>query len=151
MKQILVLNASYEPLHNVDVQHAIRMIVRKVAVIEEAYGDLMYGLFPMPKILRLIKYVKDAWKYNREIRYSKQGVLRRDKHICAFCGGHANTIDHVLPRSKGGTSTWLNTISACKPCNNKKGDRLLAECGMKLRFQPHEPKLFIPEIQMVLA
>lgn len=134
---VLVLNAGYEPLHKVSIQHAIKMIVREVAVIEES-SDEMYGPFPKPLVLRLVKYIKMSWR-KKSPRFSKNKVLNRDHNSCAYCGKHATTIDHVLPKSRGGLTTWLNTVASCLKCNHKKGNRTLEESGMKLLLIPYIP------------
>lgn len=151
-RTVQVINASYEPIQFVPIQHAIKMITRGVAVVEEAVEGIMFGPFLMPKVVRLVRMVKTAWQYTREARYSKNGILNRDKHQCAFCGKfNATTVDHIKPRSKGGKSTWMNCISACKPCNNKKADRLLEDCGMKLLFQPFEPKVYFTRGEILFS
>ncbi|MEV6628228.1 HNH endonuclease, partial [Amycolatopsis sp. NPDC051114] len=112
--RVLVLNAGYEPLQTVSVPHAIRMLVRHVAEIHEAEDGLAYGLFPRPKIVRLLRYVVMKWRYTQPPRWSRRGVLTRDGHRCAYCGRRATTIDHVTPLSRGGARTsWLNTVAAC--------------------------------------
>ncbi|MEA5363301.1 HNH endonuclease [Amycolatopsis sp., V23-08] len=141
---VLVLNAGYEPLHTVSVPHAIRMLVRDVAVVHEAEDGLAYGLFPRPKIVRLLRYVVMKWRYTQPPRWSRRGVLARDGHRCAYCGQRATTIDHVVPLSRGGARTdWLNTVAACggtaRSCNARKADKLPAEAGMKLRITPRVP------------
>ena len=141
MSTVLILNASYEPLHRVSVRHAIRMIVREVAVIEEAKEDETFGHFPVPLVLRLVKYVKLYWRNNAP-RYSKTKLFVRDKKTCAYCGKTANTVDHIIPRSKGGETTWLNIVAACLKCNHKKSNRTLKESGMKLLFTPYEPSWY---------
>lgn len=138
MKNVLVLNAGYEPLHRVSVNHAIRMIVREVAVIEES-TDEMFGTFPFPKVLRLVKYVRIAWR-DKSPRYSKHRLFERDKYECGYCGKPANTVDHIMPRSRGGSTTWTNTIASCIKCNRKKANKTPEEAGMSLRFKPVEPK-----------
>lgn len=137
MKSVLVLNAGYEPMHRVSIQHAIRMLVREVAVIEEA-TDEMFGPFPMPLVLRLVKYIKMHWR-KATPKWSKNRLIERDNGKCGYCGKSANTVDHVYPRILGGQTTWLNTISACFKCNNKKGARTLEQSGMKLLIIPFEP------------
>lgn len=139
MTSVLVLNAGYEPLQRVSVRHAIKMIVREVAVIEEAHEEETFGNFPVPLVLRLVRYVKLSWRAHRKPRFSKRKLFDRDNHECAYCGKAANTVDHVLPRSRGGETTWLNTVSSCLKCNHKKGNRTPEEAGMKLRFIPREP------------
>jgi 5-methylcytosine-specific restriction endonuclease McrA len=142
--RVLVLNAGYEPLQTVSVPHAIRMLVRHVAEIHEAEDGLAYGLFPRPKIVRLLRYVVMKWRYTQPPRWSRRGVLTRDGHRCAYCGRRATTIDHVTPLSRGGARTsWLNTVAACggasRSCNARKADKLPAEAGMTLRFTPYVP------------
>jgi 5-methylcytosine-specific restriction endonuclease McrA len=138
---VIVLNASYEPLHTVSIPHAIRMLVREVAVVEEAHGSRTIGPFPVPRVLRLVRYVVTHWRYAAgRVKYSKQGVLRRDKFRCAYCGRTgADTMDHVLPRSRGGRAEWLNAVAAHAICNEKKGCRTPEEAGMPLMWPPFIP------------
>lgn len=138
MSSVTVLNADCEILHTVTLKHAIRMIVRGVAEVYEA-ADEFLGNFIKPISVRLLKYVVTTWRYQRQPKWSKAGVLRRDKYVCAFCKGKATTIDHVIPRSKGGKNTWKNTIAACSPCNNRKRDRTPIEANMPLLFDPKIP------------
>ena len=138
MNYVLVLNAGYEPLHHVSVKHAIRMLVRGVAVIEESYEGSRIGPYPVPKVLRLVKYVMLKFRA-RTPKWSKERLLERDMHVCAYCGSPARTVDHVVPKSKGGATSWLNTVAACRPCNNKKASRLLSDAHMNLRFAPFVP------------
>lgn len=138
MSGVLVLNAGYEPLHRVSVRHAIRMLVREVAVVEEAVEGESIGHFPMPSVLRLVRYVKLHWRKEKP-KWSKKRLFARDNGCCAYCGKTANTIDHVVPRSHGGQSTWKNTVASCFKCNSKKGARTPAEAGMKLLIVPREP------------
>jgi hypothetical protein len=139
MSSVTVLNADYEVLHTVTLNHAIRMIVRGVAEVHEA-ADEFLGAFIKPISVRLLKYVVTTWRYQRQPKWSKVGVLKRDNYVCAFCNGKASTIDHVMPRSKGGKNTWKNTVAACSPCNNRKRDRTPSEANMPLLFTPDVPK-----------
>ena len=138
---VIVLNASYEPLHTVSIQHAIRMLVREVAVVEESHGERTIGPFPVPRVLRLVRYVVTHWRYAAgRMKYSKHGVLRRDKFRCAYCGlENADTMDHVQPRSRGGRTEWLNAVAAHASCNERKGNRTPSEAGMPLLWQPWVP------------
>ena len=140
MSYVLVLNAGFEPLHRVSVKHAIRMLVREVAVVEEAEPGKTVGHMPFPKVLRLLRYVSMRWRHGKPIRWSKRGLLARDGRSCGYCGSRATTVDHVIPMSRGGESTWENTVAACWPCNNKKGSRVPREAGMKLRVTPRVPQ-----------
>jgi 5-methylcytosine-specific restriction endonuclease McrA len=139
MSAVLVLNADFGPLQRVSLRHAIRMLFREVAVVHEAQPDRQIGIFPMPTVVRLVSYVVTRWRHSRGPAWSRAGVLARDRHSCAFCGGVASTVDHVLPRSRGGGNEWLNTVAACGRCNNRKGDRTPAEARMPLRFAPYAP------------
>ena len=138
MTQVMLLNASYEALGTVTFQHAVRMLFRQVATVEEAHGERMIGPHPWPKVIRLVRYVAAKWMY-RPAGYTRRGVLVRDGHTCAYCGGRATTVDHVLPASRGGGWTWENTVAACGPCNARKADRTPAEARMRLRFTPYVP------------
>ena len=136
---VLVLNASYEPLHKVDVRHAVRMLVRGVAVVEEAVAGRSIGHFPLPRVLRLVRYVTMRWRHGQRPAWTKRGLYRRDDGVCGYCGARAGTVDHIVPVSKGGGSTWENTVLACGPCNNRKRDRTPAEAGMLLLVTPRVP------------
>lgn len=140
MADVLVLNAGYEPLHRVSVKHAITMLVREVAVVEEAVEGHRFGPYPMPRVLRLVRYVAMRWRYRGAGRpaVTKDGVKRRDG-ACAYCGGPAETVDHVIPRSRGGDSSWLNLVAACEACNGRKADRTPLEAGMPLLLAPFVP------------
>jgi 5-methylcytosine-specific restriction endonuclease McrA len=141
MSGVIVLNASYEQLHVVSVQHAIRMLVREVAVVEEAHDGASIGPFPFPRVLRLVRYVVTKWRYaSGRLQYTRVGVLKRDKYRCAYCGqAGATTMDHVVPRSRGGRGEWLNAVAAHARCNEKKGCRTPEEAGMPLLWQPWIP------------
>ena len=139
MEAVLVLNADLGPLHRVTLRHAIRMLCREVAVVHEAEPDIRLGVFPMPRVLRLVRFVVTRWRYTAGPAWSRAGVHARDKGRCAYCGELASTIDHILPRSRGGKNTWLNTAAACTGCNQRKGDRTPAEAGLRLRIEPFAP------------
>jgi 5-methylcytosine-specific restriction endonuclease McrA len=139
VSQVLVLNADWGPLHWVTIRHAVRMLVRQVAEVHEAEPDRLIGIFPLPRVVRLVAYVKTKWRHTRGPAWSRPGVLARDGYTCVYCGGCASTVDHVLPRSRNGGNTWSNTVAACGGCNQRKGDRTPAEAGMKLRIVPATP------------
>jgi 5-methylcytosine-specific restriction endonuclease McrA len=136
---VLVLNADLGPLHRVSLRHALRMLFRQVAEVHEAEPDQLIGVWPMPKVVRLVRYVVTRWRYTGGPAWSRPGVLARDHRTCAYCGKPAITIDHVLPRSRGGENSWTNTVAACERCNGRKGDRTPAEAGMRLRTEPKAP------------
>ena len=141
MSGVIVLNTDNTALHTVSVQHAIRMLVREVAVVEEAHGERTIGPFPVPRVLRLVRYVVTHWRYAAgRMKYSKHGVLRRDRFRCAYCGlNNADTMDHVQPRSRGGRTEWLNAVAAHASCNERKGNRTPSEANMPLLWQPWVP------------
>ncbi|MGX6604233.1 HNH endonuclease [Micromonosporaceae bacterium Da 78-11] len=139
MSAVLVLNADCGPLHRVSLRHAIRMLFRQVAVVHEAQPDRQIGVYPMPTVVRLVSYVVTRWRHSRGPAWSRAGVLARDRHVCGYCGRSASTIDHVLPRSRGGGNEWTNTVAACGRCNNRKGDRTPAEARMPLTLIPYAP------------
>lgn len=135
---VLLFNASYEPLGRVGFQHAVRMLVRRVAVVHEAEQDRMIGPYQWPNAVRLVRYVAATWLH-RPAGWTKRGVLARDHRRCGYCGGRAATIDHVVPRSRGGDWSWLNTVAACVACNERKGNRTPAEARMRLLLVPWHP------------
>ena len=139
MDSVLVLNADLGPLHRVSLKHAIRMLCRQVAEVHEAEPDTRLGVFPWPKVVRLVQYVVTKWRYSSGPAWSRSGVLIRDGRRCGYCGGAATTIDHIVPRSRGGRNSWLNTVAACGGCNQRKGDRTPAGARMTLRTTPHAP------------
>ena len=139
MEVVLVLNADLGPLHRVSLRHAIRMLCREVAVVHEALPDRQLGIFPMPTIVRLVRYVVTKWRYTAGPAWSRRGVLVRDNRICGYCSRTATTVDHILPTSRGGRNSWTNTVAACGGCNQRKGDRTPAEAGMVLRVTATTP------------
>lgn len=139
MDGVLVLNADLGPLHRVSLKHAVRMLLRQVAEVHEAVPDRQIGVFPVPRVVRLVRYIVTRWRFGAGPSWSRSGVLSRDGHRCAYCGAAATTVDHVLPRSRGGRNTWLNTVAACASCNQRKDDRTPAEAGMVLRVKPTAP------------
>lgn len=145
-RHVLLLNGDYSVISVIDWRKAIRLIAKgKVQVIEYKADAINYGRgsYEVPSIIAL-REVKSALK-KKNIGVTRNNVARRDNHTCAYCGRHLGkniaTVDHVMPRSKGGQHTWHNTVAACKPCNNKKGDKLLEELGWKLLFKPRFPNL----------
>jgi 5-methylcytosine-specific restriction endonuclease McrA len=139
VSEVLVLNADLGPLHRVSLRHAIRMLLREVAEIHEAAPDRIIGIFPVPTVVRLVRYVVTRWRYTSGPMWSKNGVMRRDGRRCGYCTAPATTIDHILPRSRGGQNTWKNTVAACTDCNQRKADRTPAEAGMRLLVAPAAP------------
>ncbi|MAL05464.1 MAG: HNH endonuclease [Microbacterium sp.] len=136
---VVVLNASYEPLGIVSLARALVYLVRERAVIVDAVPGMTVksasAELPLPRVVQFREMVRAPYRWAEE-PWSRRGVIRRDDHSCAYCGRAAATVDHVLPRSRGGQNTWLNTVAACASCNGKKADRTPLEAGMVLRRHP---------------
>lgn len=139
---ITLLNASYELLSNdVTLKRAAKLLVKGKAVVHEGHesGKFLRD-WPWPKVLILVKYVKIAADVlYRPPHVTRKGVLRRDRHRCGYCGASANTVDHVLPHSRGGQMSWNNLVAACRACNGRKGNRTPEEAKMPLRARPYVP------------
>ena len=137
----LVLNAGYEPLGVISFRRALVLVLNQKAVVLAASpGDPVRAVnreFAQPSVILLQRYVRTPRR--REIPISRRGVLRRDGYRCAYCGKSANTVDHVLPKSRGGETSWQNLVAACLKCNNKKSNQTLAEIGWQLGFTPKMP------------
>lgn len=136
---VTVLNADFSVLHIVSLKKAITMLVREVAEIHESAEDT-FGPFQRPLVVRLVRYVVAKWQFKSGgPKWSRTKTLKRDGYECAYCTGKASTIDHLLPKSKGGTNSWLNCVSACQKCNHKKADKTPEEAGMTLTYRPRVP------------
>src|SRR3990172_6935083 len=138
--QVLVLNASYEPIHICDVKRAIILIVKGTARSEQNTSFVMHSPsipFPIPAVIRLIHYIQIPYKKRN---YSKGHIFVRDNHTCQYCGKtespHNLTLDHILPQSRGEKSASENLVTSCKKCNIKKGNRTPKEAGMNIKNKP---------------
>jgi 5-methylcytosine-specific restriction endonuclease McrA len=151
VQQVLVLNASYEPLNVCSVRRAHVLVWKgKAEVIESLDKPLRAagGAFLWPHVIRLLSYVRVPRAIKRRI--SRRALFARDGWKCVYCGTASGrlTLDHVVPRSRGGDSVWENVVTACSPCNLRKGDRLLDETAMSL---PHPPRAPAPVLFIRLA
>jgi 5-methylcytosine-specific restriction endonuclease McrA len=140
--RVLLLNASFEPLAVVTAKRAIvLMLSGKAECVQAALEGAAFHsenlTVPAPSVMRLSRYVRVP--YRRAVPMTRAGVLRRDLRRCAYCGKKADTIDHVVPRSRGGAHSWENCVAACKACNSKKADKLLEELGWELSAAPKPP------------
>jgi len=137
----LVLNAGFEPLAVVSFKRALVLVMNQKATIIAADAEHPVwgssGSYDRPSVILLTRYVRIP--STRLIPVSRRGVLRRDGQRCAYCGAAANTIDHVLPRSRGGQDSWENLVACCLRCNNAKSDRTPGEMGWNLRVRPKPP------------
>ena len=141
--RVLVLNASYEPLNVCTVRRALVLILKEKAEILE-HGDGVLRSETMrvdrPEVIRLISFVRVPRDIHRR-RITRKAVLARDGWTCQYCGADTPTltVDHVIPRSRGGESVWENIVASCAPCNRKKGNRLPREVSMHPRKHPRPP------------
>lgn len=138
---VLVLNQNYEPLNICHVRRALILIFRgKAEVMENGRGYLhsMAETYDVPSVIRLMNYIR---RPNRLRRMTKIEVFNRDRFMCQYCGIRARelTIDHVMPRKRGGKHTWENVVSACVPCNRKKAGHTPREANMPLLNEPKAP------------
>ena len=141
-KPVTIVNMDgIEVLGRVSVKKAIIMIYDGKAKIVEAHVGKFIGPYPVPKVISLTKYIVALWKYKKKPDYSKRGVLRRDNFRCMYCGEEGNTLDHVLPLSQGGRSSWENCVCACFKCNQRKRNRTPEQANMRLIRQPFVPFL----------
>ncbi len=143
MARVLVLNASYEPLSVVSTRRAVVLVLRDKATVVAGRDELWSSanqLFDVPSVVKLTRYVKVP--YRRSAPVSRRAVFGRDGHRCQYCGGPAESIDHVLPKSKGGDHTWENVVACCRSCNLRKADRTPREAGFVLATEPGPPRRF---------
>ena len=140
MSQTLVLNATYEPLGVVSERRALILVLNERATSVEDSGRILTyarGSIKLPSVVKLNKFVKIP--YRHAVPLSRRAIFARDNNRCVYCGVTATSIDHVIPRSRGGSHNWENVVSACHKCNHQKADRTLKEIGWKLKTLPREP------------
>ncbi|WP_295014106.1 HNH endonuclease [uncultured Microbacterium sp.] len=138
----LVLNAGYEPLAIVSFRRALVLVMNeKASIVACDEGDPVWatsGRYDRPAVIVLSRYVRVP--RTRHAPVTRRGVLRRDGNRCGYCGKTASTIDHVMPRSRGGKNSWENLVACCLRCNNLKSDRTPQEMGWELRLTPAPPR-----------
>ena len=156
MSHALVLNASFEPLHVVTWQRAIQLLFQgKVEVVEESDLEVrtVRMTIKVPAVLRLLNYVP-LTRRKQIVRFSRANIFLRDHHRCQYCNGkHAKnnlTLDHVIPIVQGGRKSWDNIVTACKPCNQRKGGRTPQQAGMHLVRRPRQPT-WLPTASLTLG
>ncbi|RMG89167.1 MAG: HNH endonuclease [Chloroflexi bacterium] len=152
--RVLLLNGNtWEPIAVISVPRAISLLLAGKAMVVEETGKFLRTVrehFPVPSVIALRYYVNVP---RRRTHWSRKGVLVRDNFTCIYCGAQPGTIqkgrvlsksdftiDHIIPRSRGGKDTWTNTACACASCNHRKGNRLHHEAGMRLRWEPKRPR-----------
>lgn len=142
-RRVLLLNATYEPLTAVSARRAVVLLICDKAdtvhlndlgpVVHSAETSVL-----VPSVIRLRNYVHVP--YRARVPMTRAALMHRDRYNCGYCGGKAETIDHVIPRSRGGEHSWENCVASCAPCNHRKADRLLSELGWTLRSPLIPPK-----------
>ena len=136
----LLLNATYEPLCVVSSRRAIVLVLAEKAEPVDSAAEVVHAetvSLAVPVVVRLTRFVRVP--YPASVPLSRRAVFTRDGQTCVYCGGSATSIDHVVPRSRGGTHTWDNVVAACRRCNHTKADRSLAEMGWALPHPPRTP------------
>ncbi len=139
MSQVLVLNASYEPLNITTWRRAtVLMLKGKAESLEENYNHEIRNNVKLPTVIRLRYFIKVPY---RELALNRKNLLQRDNYSCQYCSysGDQLSIDHVIPRSRGGEDIWENVATACISCNIRKGNRTPKEANMPLKNKPHKP------------
>jgi 5-methylcytosine-specific restriction endonuclease McrA len=152
--RVLLLNGhTWEPLSVISIPRAINLLLAEKAVVVEQSGEFLRTIrdkYPVPSVIALRAYINVP---RRQAHWSRRGVLVRDGFTCIYCKAQPGTIvkgkalnksdftvDHIIPKSKGGKDQWGNTACACYHCNHRKGDRLAHEAGMKLAWEPKTPR-----------
>ncbi len=151
--RVLVLNAAYEVLGLASIKRSVLLVLSGGAEMLSESGRYLHTpstRIPVPSVIRLKRLVRRG---PSRIPLNRRNILRRDRYTCQYCGrqGGELTVDHVLPKSRGGRSTWENLVAACRPCNLKKGDRTPEEAGMRLLKPPRAPRapLFLSDLKEV--
>lgn len=139
---VLVLNQNYEPLNVCNVRRALVLVIGGKAEVLEARSHKLVStsaVFPAPSVIRLMYLIR---RPRPRVKLSRREVFLRDNFTCQYCDRQFTdlTIDHVIPRSRGGMHVWDNVVSACRTCNHRKGGKSVAEARMSLRHLPHEPR-----------
>jgi len=137
----LVLNATFEPLCVVSARRALVLVLKHKAEMVHQDGGFFRSesaTLPIPSVIRLKYFVKVPYRARASL--SRRAVFVRDDFQCQYCGAVAENVDHVLPRSRGGTHTWANVVASCRRCNTRKENRTPKEAGMTLRSRPSVPR-----------
>jgi hypothetical protein len=143
MDKVLVLNSDYTPINVTTLIRGFILVDKgKAEILKSGDDPIVSGsnIFIRPLIIRLLNYVRFRVK---PLKINRQRIFKRDGHTCAYCGTHKNlTIDHIVPKSRGGGNTWMNLITCCRNCNRIKDNKTPEEAGMKLLKKPFEPSIF---------
>lgn len=143
MEKVLVLNSDYTPLNVTNVFRGFNLVSKgKAEILKSSDKPLRTGMkeFIRPLIIRLLNYVRYRPK---GVRINRHRIFARDRYTCVYCGTKKNlTIDHILPKSRGGKNTWLNMVTCCSSCNRQKGDKTPEEANLKMLYKVTEPTIF---------
>lgn len=156
MEQTLVLNATYEPLKVVDWQRAVTLwVTGKVEIVETHDREVrsVSFSFKLPSVVRLLQFVR--LKKRPVVQFTRANIYQRDDYTCQYCGdsfaSEDLTFDHVMPNAQGGKRGWTNIVTACEPCNRKKGARTPQEAGMTLLRKPRRPFVLAPTMKVTIG
>ena len=143
MDKVLVLNSDYTPLNVTTIRRGFILVVKgKAEILREDTQKIVtsVGEFVRPLIIRLLNYVRYV---SAPLKLSRKRLYKRDDNQCVYCGSRKTlTIDHVMPKSRGGKNSWMNLVTCCTPCNIKKGNRTPEEANMKMNNKPYQPNIF---------
>lgn len=145
LQKVLLLDSGYYPIKLIDWKKAMILFFTGRAELVEAHDHVRIHAtttsFALPKVLRLFQ---KHFKQTKRVKFNRNNVFLRDDFTCQYCGGTFHpkllSFDHVIPRSKGGKTSWENIVTCCRDCNNKKADKYLKDTGMKLLKKPKEPR-----------
>lgn len=142
MEEVLVLNYDYSPLNVTTIKRGFNLVYKgKAEIIKSDVRDIVCGVkkYIRPLIIRLLNFIGF---HKRTYRANRTRIYKRDNYECVYCGSHKNlTLDHVIPKSKGGTNDWTNLVTSCIKCNLKKADKTPEEARMNMKHKPHIPTL----------
>jgi len=145
VSSVLVLNATYEPLSIVSIRRAVVLLLKEKAEVLEAAENALRAqdvAIPVPLVIRMVYYVRIP--HSTMLPLSRRTVMARDQYTCQYCGATPIraelTIDHIMPRSRGGVTDWDNVVVACRSCNQKKGNRTPREAQMQIMRPPQRPR-----------
>ncbi|UVE94740.1 HNH endonuclease [Dietzia sp. B32] len=141
--RVLLLNASYEALTALPARRAVVMLIGgKADVVHDHPVEVLVRsvdtAIRVPSVIRLREYVRIP--YRSQVPMTRAALMHRDGHRCGYCSARATTVDHVIPRSRGGAHGWENCVASCAPCNHRKADKLLSELGWELRVPLAAPR-----------
>ena len=138
---VLVLNQDYQPLSICSVQRSVKLVfLQKAELLHDDPGRVIRTIddeYSYPSVIRLRRYIRLPYA---KIVLSRRNIMKRDRNVCQYCGTKSDlTLDHVMPKSRGGRDSWENLVTACNTCNVKKGNRTPEEAGMPLKIKPYRP------------